>query len=65
MKILLALMLGFTITACSTAKKECEPCFSHADCAGTMNCHSRPMEDGSVRNVCVDTSKMLTCPVPQ
>jgi len=65
MKILLALILGFTIVACSTAKKECEPCFSHADCAGTMNCHSRPMEDGSVRNVCVDTSKMTTCPVPQ
>ena len=65
MKILLALMLGFTIVACSTAKKECEPCFSHADCAGTMNCHSRPMEDGSVRNVCVDTSKTITCPVPQ
>jgi hypothetical protein len=65
MKILLALVLGLTMAACSTPKKECEACFSHADCEGTMNCHSRPMADGSVRDVCVDTSKMITCPVPQ
>ena len=60
-----SLVLGLTIAACSTPKKECEACFSHTDCEGTMNCHSRPMADGSVRNVCVDTSKMITCPVPQ
>jgi hypothetical protein len=65
MKVFLALVLGLAIAACSTPKKECETCFSHSDCAGTMNCHSRPMADGSTKSVCVDTDKMLTCPAPK
>jgi hypothetical protein len=65
MKMLLALVFGLTIAACSTAKKECEACFSHSECEGTLNCHARPMSDGSVKDVCVETSKMLTCPVAE
>jgi hypothetical protein len=64
MKMLLALVLGLTIAGCTTTlKKECEECFRHTDCEGSLNCRSRPMSDGSVRNVCVDTSAMITCPV--
>ncbi len=65
MKMLLALVLGLTIAGCSNPKKECEECFRHADCEGALNCRSRPMSDGSVRDVCVDTSAMITCPVAQ
>lgn len=65
MKMLLALALGLTIAGCSNPKKLCEECFAHKDCEGALNCHSRPMSDGSVRNVCVDTSAKITCPVPQ
>jgi hypothetical protein len=65
MKMLLALVFGLTIAGCSNPKKLCEECFAHADCEGALNCRSRPMSDGSVRNVCVDTSEMITCPVPQ
>jgi hypothetical protein len=66
MKLLLALVLGLTIAGCSSnLKKECEECYGHADCEGALNCRSRPMTDGSVRNVCVDTSQMITCPVAQ
>jgi len=66
MKMLLALVLGLTIAGCSsTPKKECEECYRHSDCEGALNCHSRPMTDGSFRDVCVDTSKTITCPVAQ
>lgn len=64
-KTLLALVLGLTIAGCSNPKKLCEECFAHKDCEGWLNCRSRPMSDGSVRNVCVDTSAMITCPVAQ
>ena len=64
-KILLALLLGLTLAGCSNPKKLCEECWAHKDCEGALNCRSRPMSDGSVRNVCVDSSEMITCPVPQ